>query len=103
MPGKDTHQHGQLLDALAKPLTLKGPSPIEPPIKRATVILPEYSRHSQKHLAVFIHKVEDMLKLNLAAYPTGCCLQNSISLAMLPPHRTSTARDTKKPIIPRQL
>jgi hypothetical protein len=68
--GKNTHQRNESLDTLTEPPAPKWPTPVELPTKWATVMPPDYGGHKQKDLAVFIRKVENVLKFDLAVYPT---------------------------------
>jgi hypothetical protein len=68
--GKNTHQRGETLDTLAEPPAPKGPTPVELPTKRSTILPLDYGSHKQKDLAVFIRRVEYVLKFNAAVYPT---------------------------------
>jgi hypothetical protein len=68
--GKNTHQCGESLDALAKPLAPKWPTPVRLSTKRSTILPLNYGSHKQKDLAVFIHRVENVLKFDTAMYPT---------------------------------
>jgi hypothetical protein len=68
--GKTTHQHGESLDALAKPLPPKRTVAAELPTQRATGLPPDYASHKHKDLAIFIHKVETVLEFDAAIYQT---------------------------------
>ncbi len=68
--GKNTHQRGESLNALAEYPAPKWPTPIKMPTKRATVIPPDYGSYQQKDYVVFIRKVENVLEFHLAVYPT---------------------------------
>jgi hypothetical protein len=69
--GKNTHQHGESLDALAEPLAPERPTPVELPMKRLTILLRDFGSHKQKNLVIFICRVENVLKFDGAVYPTG--------------------------------
>jgi hypothetical protein len=104
--GKNTHQRGELLDALAEPPALKWPTLVKSPTKRATVMPPDYGGHKQKDFAAFIRKVDNVLEFDLAVYPTErdrMLFQSSILSAMPPPRGISSARGTQRSIIPEQL
>jgi hypothetical protein len=55
--GKNTHQRGELLDALAEPPTPKRPTPVKLPTQRATVMPSDYGGHKQKDIVIFIRMV----------------------------------------------
>ncbi len=70
MLGKITHQPGESLDALAEPPAPKLTVFAKVPLRRATVLLPDYGGNKQKDLAVYIRKVETVLVFDEAVYPT---------------------------------
>jgi hypothetical protein len=66
--GKNTHQHGESLDALAEHPAPKQPTPFKMPTKRATVMPPDYGSHKQKDLVLLMRKVKNVLEFDWAIY-----------------------------------
>ncbi len=70
MLGKNTYQHGELLDTLIKPPVPKWPTSVKLCMQHFTVLLLDYGSHKQKDLAVLIYSVKNKLKFNTAVYST---------------------------------
>jgi hypothetical protein len=61
---------GELLEALAEPPPTKLSVIAVEPIRRATVMPPEYSGHKAKELAEFICKAENVFEADAVLHPT---------------------------------
>ncbi len=70
MLGKNTHQYGESLEALAEPLAPKQPTPVKLSIKCSTILLLDYGGHKHMDLAIFVRRVEHVLEFDSAVYPT---------------------------------
>jgi hypothetical protein len=64
--GKATYQCGELLDVFAKPLPPKRTVIAKLPIRRATVLPPDYTGHKQNDLSAFICNVKIVLEFDAA-------------------------------------
>jgi hypothetical protein len=67
---KKTHQRGESLDTLTKPLAPKWPTPVILSTMRSTVLLLDYGGHKRKDPAHIICRVKNMLKFDAAIYLT---------------------------------
>jgi hypothetical protein len=59
-----------MLDAPANLPAPKQPTPVEVPTNCSIILVLNYGGHEQKDLAIFICRVENLLKFDAAVYPT---------------------------------
>jgi hypothetical protein len=67
---KATHSRGESMEALAEPLPTEQPVVAVEPMRRATVMPPEYSGQKANELAEFIRKAENVFEADAMLYPT---------------------------------
>jgi hypothetical protein len=69
--GKAMQSRGESLETLAEPAPMKWSVVAVEPMRRATVMPPEYSGHKAKELVEFIRKAENVFEADAVLYPTN--------------------------------